>query len=790
MIRNYLKIGWRNLTKNKVFSLINVLGLTIGITVCLMIFLFIMNEFSVDKFHKERKDIYRVMRVFGEKDEIPYLSFPYAPALAVDFPGEIKQTVRVMSTNGLVTLADKSSFDEKKLFVADEGFFTLFSFPLLKGDPATVLKDPSGIVLTQKTAKKYFGDKDPMGQVVQVDKERQFRVTGIAQDVPVNSTLDFEVVIPASIYQNESWASLWINNNSFTYVRLADAASAGRLKAGFPRFIDKHLSDLQAKTGLKFGLNIRPMEDIYFEPHSTFDSVRHGDKTIVFIFVSIAILILVIACINFMNLSTIRALERSKEVGLRKVMGALRNHLVWQFIGESILLTLVSCVLAVGLLVLLLPMYNQLLGFQLQVGWQSWPVYGFLAGVILVVGFLAGSYPAFVLSAFSPIQALKGKLKLGRAGATLRQGLVVVQFCISVILVTGTIVIMKQMDYVKSKSLGYDKEHTVLVKIDNNNLYDNRYSFRNELLALPSVTSVSMSSGEPGGYFDMHTFQAEGQQDVFKARTSFGDFSYVKTYGLKIIAGRDFSSDFSTDTLEAVLVNRTAASRLGFTPAEAIGKQISNSMRDSLQRRIVGVVEDFNFLSLKENMDALVISPSDDMRVVAIKLRPGSVNAALPLIRAAYEKAAPSYPLDYHFLDQQFDEVYQADVRQQKILSIFSGLAIFIACLGLFGLASFTANKRMKEIGVRKVLGSTTSNIVLLLSRDLLKPVIIATALSLPVAWYAMDRWLQNFAYRTPVNWTVFALSAFVIFFIAIATVSFKAIRAALMNPVRSLRSE
>ncbi|RYY61558.1 MAG: ABC transporter permease [Chitinophagaceae bacterium] len=790
MIRNYLKIAWRNLAKNKVFSLINILGLTIGITVCLMIFLFIMNEFSVDRFHTKKENIYRVMRVFGKDDEVPYLSMPYAGALKNDFPGEIKEAVRVMTTNGLVTLPNKTSFDEKKVYITDEGFFTLFSFPLLKGNPATALADPSGVVLTESTARKYFGNADPMGQVLQLDKDRQFKVTGIAKDVPVNSHLDFDLVLPLSIYANDEFTKVWLNNNSFTYVELANKASVARLNASFPQFMEKYMGDQMRKSGMKVGLSMRPLEEIYFEHHSTFDNVRHGDRSIVFIFLSIAVLILVIACINFMNLSTIRALERSKEVGLRKVMGALRNHLVWQFIGESILLTLVSCVLAVGLLSVLMPTYNQLLGYELLVSWKSWPVYGFLAGVILVVGFLAGSYPAFVLSGFSPIQALKGKLKLGRAGATVRQGLVVVQFCISVILVIGTIVIMKQMDFVKNTSLGYDKEHTVLVKIDNNDLYNNRYSFRTDLMNIPGVSSVSLASGEPGGFFDGHMFEVEGQQDAQRTRTVFGDFNYVKTYGLKIIAGRDFSPEFPTDTMGSVLINKTAAAKLGFTPDEAVGKWIRNTFRDSLRRHIIGVVADFNFLSLKENMDGLVITPNEDMRVAAIKLQAGSIDRVLPLIKKAYEKAAPSYPLSYHFLDQQFDELYKTDLRQQKILTIFSSLAIFIACLGLFGLASFTANKRMKEIGVRKVLGSTTSNIALLLSRDLLKPVAIATAIAIPVAWYAMDSWLQNFAYRTAVTWKVFALAAFLIFIIALATVSFKAVRAALMNPVRSLRSE
>jgi putative ABC transport system permease protein len=346
------------------------------------------------------------------------------------------------------------------------------------------------------------------------------------------------------------------------------------------------------------------------------------------------------------------------------------------------------------------------------------------------------------------------------------------------------------MSYVKSKELGYDKEQTVIVPIDNNDIYDHRYTFKNELQSKNNIASVSLMSGEPGGFFDEHTFEAEGQREVWKSRTEFADFEFVKTLGLKIIAGRDLSSQYATDSTDAVLINRTAAAKLGFTPGQAIGKWVKNTIRDSLRRRIVGVVEDFNFLSLKENMDALVISPREDMRVAVIKLKPGNIQSSIEAIKNVYNKVAPVYPLEYSFLDQKFDELYKTDIRQQTILSIFSGLAIFIACLGLFGLASFTTAKRIKEIGVRKVLGSSTENIVILLSKDLLKPVLIATLVAVPVGYYTMNNWLQNFAYRTALHWWIFILAAIITFGIALFTVSFKAMQAALANPAESLRTE
>ena len=790
MIKNYFKIAWRNLWKHKSFSAINILGLTIGITVCLMIFLFILNEFSVDNFHQKGKNIYRVMRGYDAlKAKIPFVSPPYATALQNDFPTEIKQVVRVMVSDGLISFGDKA-FNEKKVYIADPGFFTLFSFPLLKGNPATALKDPGSIVLTESTAKKYFGNQDPMGKVIEYAKQKHLRITGIAKDVPSNSHLDFDVVLPLSNYQNEDWFKVWMNNNLFTYILLNPNTNKAALQKQFPQFMDKYMGKEMAKFGAKFSLSLTPLKDIYFEPIVDFDNVKHGDKTVVYIFLSIAVLILLIACINFTNLSTIRAVERSKEVGLRKVLGALRNHLIWQFIGESILITLISCILSIALLFLLMPFYNDLLGYNLNISFNSLPVYLFLLGVIVLVGFLAGSYPAFFLSAFSPVQALKGKLRLGKGGAFFRQMLVVVQFSISVFLIIGTIVIMKQMSYVKSKALGYDQSQTVIVKIDNDDIVNHQKTFKNELQNTNGIASVSLMSGEPGGYHDIHVFEAQGQQDNFRSRTEFADFEFVKTLGLKIIAGRDFSPQYATDSTKSVLINRTAATKLGFTPEQALGKQITDKGHDSIKTSVIGVVEDYNFLSLKQNMDALVISPFEDNRVAVIKLKPGNLAAKLAAIKEAYSKVAPVYPFEYTFLDQKFETTYKTDIRQQTILSIFSGLAILVACLGLFGLASFTATKRTKEIGVRKVLGSSVQNILLLLSKDLLKPVLLSTVIAVPIAYFSMEKWLQNFAYRTTLHWWVFALAALITFAIALITVSFKAVKAALANPVKSLRSE
>ena len=792
MLKNYLKTAWRTLMKNKAFSLINILGLTIGITACMMIYVFILNEFSIDHFHKNGNHIYRVMREAKIDDNsisVAYLSGAHAPALLNDFKGQITNLVRVAENDNLFAVGEKS-FHEKNELDVDPGFFTLFSFPLIKGAPATVLKDVNSVVMTESTAKKYFGTVDnAIGKTVTMNKSTPLTVTGIAKDVPVNSHLNFDIVTSLERSKNAGWMTNWINNGAYIYVQLAPNVTQAQVEKQLPAYMEKYMGSEMRKYGFSWSLSLTKLKDVYFDSKAR-DSIRHGDKAVVYIFLSIAILILLIACINFMNLSTIRAAERSKEVGLRKVLGALRNNLVWQFIGESVLITTISCVLAVGLLLLVKPWYGQLLGFSLPVSWNTLPIYLFLIGVIIIVGFLSGSYPAFFLSTFSPIQALKGKLKLGKGGVAFRHVLVMIQFSISVFLITGTLIITRQMSYVKSKQLGYNKDQTLIIPIDNGDIYNNVNAFKSDLQNNSGVHSVSAMSGEPGGFFDGQMFDVEGHSEKWNARTEFADFEFVKTLGLKIIAGRDFSPQITTDTTDAVLINQTAASKLGWTPQEAVGKWILNTVRDKDRRRIVGVVADFNFQSLKQNIDGLVISPASDKRQILVRLKPGNVKDGIAMINNAYSKVAPAYPFEYKFLDEKFGELYQKDIRQQTLLSIFACLAIFVACLGLFGLASFTATKRIKEIGIRKVLGSSVQNIVVLLSKDLLKPVIVAICLALPLGYWAMNKWLQDFSYKTNLSWWIFALAALITIGIALITVSIKAIKAAVANPVKSIRME
>jgi putative ABC transport system permease protein len=795
MLKNYLLLAVKNFRKQKLFSLINILGLTVGITCCLMIFLFIVSEFSYDNFHKNGDRIYRVMRVSqqsGTTKYIPWLSPPYAAALHNDYPDAIQQTMRVSPRNDLITYKN-ISFNEKKIISVDSNFFTFFSFALLKGNPATVLNDPSGMVMTETTAKKYFGNEDPIGKEIEFNKERRFKITGIAKDVPVNSHLEFDMVIPNTLWHNTPFFNQWPNNGLYAYVQLKPAVKPEQLEKQFPAFMNKYMGSFYKANGFKIDLTIKPLKGIYFEGESPWDPVKHGNRKMVYIFMSIAVLILVIACINFMNLATARATDRSKEVGLRKVLGAVKKQLASQFIFESVLMAAIAAALALLALQLLMPAYNNLLGYNLPSGWSNPWFYACVAGIILVVGVLAGSYPALLLSSFSPIESLKGKLRIGKGGAMFRKVLVVFQFGISVLLIVCVTIVMKQMHYVKSADLGFNKEQAMIVRLDNSTIWNNKLSFKEQLLADKSVVNVSLMTGEPGGFHDGYGFEAEAKPgEKIMINTEFADFQYAGTLGLKIIAGRDFSPEYPTDSVQAVLINRAAVETLGYTtPEQAVGKWIKNITRDSARRTIVGVVENYHFASMKQAIGPLVISTQkDDRRLALVRLHTAQLQPAIERIKKIYAANAPDYPFEYDFLDERFDRLYKAETSQETLLSIFSIVAIVIACLGLFGLASYTAIKRTREIGVRKVLGAEVSNIVLLLTKDLLRPVLLGTLMAVPIGYLIMQQWLQGFVYRTDIHWWLFVMAALIGVCIAVFTVSVQAIKAALANPVKSLRTE
>jgi putative ABC transport system permease protein len=795
MINNYFLLALKHFRKQKLFSFINLLGLSAGITCCTMIFLFVINELSYDRFNPNSKNIYRVCRVTtgADKKNIPYLAPPYGPTLQHDFPSDIAQMVRVDPDNDLVTYKERS-YNEQKILLTDTNFFSFFNFKLLRGNINEVLSDPLSIVMTRSTAKKYFGDDDPIGKVVDFNKDLHLKVTGIAADAPVNSHLDFDMVVPLTHWSTEGWMNQWPSNSLFAYVQLNPASDPEKLKNKFPAFMEKYMGKYYRENGFKLGLSLTPLRDVYFEKGFPFEaqSIRHGSKKTVYIFMSVAVLLLLIACINYMNLSTARATDRSKEVGLRKVLGAIRKQLATQFIIESILFALTAAVISVLLLQVLMPVYTNFLGYKMPPYFTNPLFYIFILGVTLVVGILAGSYPALLLSSFSPIEALRSKFRVGKSGAIFRKSMVVLQFGISVLLITCVTVVVRQMHFIQHTDLGFSKDQSLIIRLDNGDIWNKKLPFKSRMENDPGVASVSLMSGEPGGFHDGQGFEAQGRPgEKPTLRTAYADFDYAKTLGLKVIAGRDFSDAFPADTTRSVLINRTAATFLGYTPQTAVGKWIRNLAQDSLRRTIVGVVEDFHFASLKDPIEPLVISTKkDDRRLALIKLKSSSIPETISRLKNIYAEFAPAFPFEYNFLDESFGKQYRSEVKQESLLSAFSIIAIAIACLGLFGLASYTAVKRTKEIGVRKVLGSTVENIVFLLSKDLIKPVIIGTLIALPAGYWLMSKWLENFAYRVSMDWWLFALSASAGILIALVTVSFQSVKAALANPVKSLRVE
>ncbi|PSR55348.1 ABC transporter permease [Adhaeribacter arboris] len=798
MLANYLKLAIRNLLRQKFYTAINIVGLTLGITCCLLIFLFVQNELSYDRFHAQGDRIYRVMRVGGvngDKAKIPYVSGPYAPALLNDFPSDIKAAVRIMSTNALFSYQDKT-FKEDRVFITDPNFLELFTFPLLQGDPRQVLADPDNVVISEAMAKKYFGSENPMGKLLTFDKNQTCKVSGVMANVPDNSHLKFDFVFSIKDFEEQEWFQRWNNNSMFTYVLLEEQTKPETLAAQFPAFMEKHQGAEAKKEGQNMTLDLQPLRAIHLDTNTQFDFAEQGNKSNVYIFSAIAIFILLIACINFMNLASARSAGRAKEVGVRKVLGAYKQHLISQFLSESTLLTFVAVVLSLGLIILILPYFNAFAEKHLAIPFGNPWLYVFLAGIGLVVGLLAGSYPAFFLSSFEPVKVLKGRLASNAGHPLLRKALVVSQFSLSIFLMIGTVVIFRQMDYVQHKNLGFRKEHVIKIPLDNENIYSRNRAFMGRVQQLPGVQSVSVMSGEPGGFHDNYVFKViDKPNETWNFRTAFSDANYLPTLGIKLVAGRNFSKSFPTDSVAAILLNETAVKNLGWTPQEALGKEFTDPTMWAEQpvphrRKVIGVVQDYHFSSLKEAIEPLIITMRRDQRLVAIRLASGNPKAALAAIEEVYKQTAPKYPFQYTFLDESFDQLYKSEQKQAQILAVFSVLAIFIACLGLLGLASYTTQQRRKEIGIRKVLGASVGNVVALLSQDFLKLVLLANILAWPLAWWAMHKWLQDFTYRVELNALIFVVAGIIALLIAIVTVSFQALKVAVANPVNALRDE
>jgi putative ABC transport system permease protein len=794
MLTNYLKIALRNLLRHKIYSAINIVGLAVGVACCIVIVLYVADELGVDRFHRNGDHIYRLMR----KTEIsgtsgiaaPWTSAQFTPLLRNAYPDEIRDIVRVLPTDGLMRNGNKA-FKEPHVVFADPNFFTVFSYPLVQGNPASVLTNPNSIVISQAVAQKYFGSESPIGKVLQFENKYDCLVTGVFSASSGNSHLEFDIVGSLGMFAERPWFTQIMSNNLYTYLRLADNVRAEELEAKLKQFVGNYFNESSNRTGSRLTLQLQALRDIYFYAAPPYVCARHGDKSNIYLFSLIAAIILSIACMNFMNLATARSIGRAKEVGMRKVMGAYRVNLIFQFLGESVLISGIAILVALVLVELMLPAFNAFSGRTLSVPYSDPMSVLLLLASIIVVGVIAGSYPAFFLSSFQPVVTLKGKFKARRSSVLFRSGLVVMQFVISTMLIIGTIVMMQQLQFMNTKSLGFDKEQTVLVKIDNADIYENRERFKSLLLQNPVITSVSAMSGEPGGFHDSFAFTVQGKEhEAQKLRTVFTDEFYAKTLGIKLVTGRDFSRSFANDAQASILLNESAVRHLGWRKDEAVGKILRMNMRDTSSKMVVGIVEDFHFSSLKEDIEPLAISISDDQRVFAVKLRAGNIGASIAAIEQVWHIASPKHPFEYTFLDESYARLYKNEQQQRTLMGTFSIIAIVVSCLGLFGLTAFTAESRMKEIGVRKVLGASVTSIIGLLSKDFLRLVGVAILIAAPLSYWLSRKWLQDFAYHMDLSWWVFALSGAVAVVIAFATVASQAWRAARQNPVNTLRSE
>lgn len=793
MFKNYLKITLRTIKGQKGYSIINIAGLAVGIACTAVIFLWVKDELSFDRFHDKADRIFRVVCSTSD-DGVPTNangSFGVGAALKRDFP-EVLETVRIrkmgQGVKRYIGFKDKK-FYESRFFFAEPSLFAVFNFPLIKGDFRTALTEPNSIVLTEEMAGKYFGDEDPMGKVMEADPYNDgelmlFHVTGIAENVPHNSHLHFDF-LASYAGQKEDTNSLSGFYQHFTYVLLNSRFSA-------PSLDDKLLEFLH-RNWMKdpwYTISLQPLLDIHLHSRLKSEIEPTGNIFYVYIFTAVAIFVLLIACINFMNLTTARGIKRAKEVGIRKVVGARKNQLVSQFIGESLQLSIFSALAAVLIIIISLPLFNRLTGKELSLASLTSPSFIIgTAGIALIVGLLSGIYPAFFLSGFQPVKSLKAGISHSTSGALIRKGLVIFQFALSIGIIFATLVVYKQMNYIQARDLGYDKEQIMVIPL-NTELRQNYEGFRNRLLESPSIENTATSSLVPTRGSMHLTFKFEGREENLSQVIYAVDKDFVDTYGLKILEGKNIQHPISTDGTSEFLISEMTTHEAGYSsPREAVGKMVN---LEEYKGHITGVVNDINIYSLHQVPYSIsyTVTPIQNHNYISIRLIPLNISDTLSYIRKTWHEMVPSYPLDYFFLDASFEQMHISDKKMSEIFSVFSILAVFVASMGLFGLATYTAEQKTKEIGVRKILGASASSIYLLLSREFLKWVILANILAWPLAYFVMNRWLQNFAFQTKIGWEIFLISGGAALAVSILTVSSQSIKATTVDPVVSLRYE
>ncbi len=801
MLRNYLLIALRNLRKHKTFGFINITGVAVGLACFLLIALYVKDELSYDRYNANADRIYRVTRTFLSSEGTASLRLaqaapPFGPLLKQDFP-EAEQVVRTLDNGGLVRYGEHS-FNEEDMYFAEANLFKVFSFDLISGNPDQALVNPFSILFSRSMAEKYFGNENPVGKTVRLYNQYDLTVTGVFEPLPAQShfhpsfLVSFSTFNDPRVYGAEQLRTNWSNNSFNTYMLLKPGTNPQRIEAAFPEFQNRHIPAEEGRKPADFSvLNLQKLTDIHLRSHTDSEVEPTGDMSYIYLFSAIGLFILLIACINYMNLATARSAGRAKEVGMRKVVGAVRSQLIGQFLSESIVLVVLALGVAIVLVLICLPILNEFTTKQLSFRQLLSP--GFLSilfGITLLTGLVAGSYPAFFLTSFRPLGVLKGQIASAMRTGKLRQVLVITQFAIAIALIISTAVVYNQMKYIQDYRLGYQKEQMLLLN-DIGDSTTNYETLKQQLIETGAVRDMGRSSRIPSGrLLDSYGGMAMKGDSMAPIKINLRalrvDYDFIPTYQIGMSAGRNFSRSYSTDT-SMVVLNETAARQLGWTPEQAIGKPFQYG---PAKGQIIGVTKDFHFESLHQQISAIamILAPRQ-LNWLSIPLQ-GNIPAGVQRVETVWKKFFPERPFDYQFLDTRFDRLYAREQTQQTLFSIFAGVAILISCLGLFGLSMFMAEQRTKEIGIRKVLGASEASLVILFSKDFMKLVVIALVIASPIAWYAMHTWLTDFAYRTDIHWWVFLLAGGLTVLISLLTVSFQSVKAALMNPVKSLRSE
>ena len=806
MFRNYLKVAIRNIGRYKGFSIINILGLAIGLTGCLLIGLFVWDENQYDKFVKDGDNIYRIiLDRTNNTGTSPSANTPPVAAtyLKQNYP-EVEQVVRLMMWDGkmLMEVGEKREYQDKGIFT-DSTFFSIFPLKFSQGDPNTALNGSTSVVLAEETAKKFFGNEEAIGKTIKLDKS-DFVVTGVLQKVPEHFHLEMSYMLPlAAAGLPAERMNRWTWQQFFTYLKVKDGTNIEHLKSKFTEAVKKEAHPQMQASGSNYLPNFQKLHDIHLQSANfEYDNAKRGNATYVNGLTIIAIFVLLIACFNFINLSTARSFRRAKEIGVRKVIGADRKQLIFQFIGESTLLSLIAVIISIAATYLILPALNSFTGKFISFDLFSNPILAlFILSIALVIGVVSGVYPALMMSSFQPIRVLKGLKPTGasNSSAILRHVLVILQFALSVLLIVCTSIVFQQMRYLHQKELGFNKDQIIYFDV-RGGVAEKPEVFKEELKRSNGIVSVTGGYGLPGDQLATDGIIVPGN-DGDKEHTAIQlivDHDYIKTMGAEVIAGRDFSKKFATDTSEAFILNETAVKSFGFrTPQAALGQKLKwnqwNGDSSNPQKigQVIGVVKDFHVKSLHEKIQPTVLQIYPSVLVkMAIKVKPVDLSATINYIKETWNKFTPDYPLDYKFLDENFAAMYRAEDKLSTLLWIFTVMAIFVGCLGLFGLAVFSAEQRIKEIGIRKVLGASVLSIVAMLSKTFLRPVLLASLIAFPIAWWVMNKWLEDYEYRINISWWVFIIAGVSVLLIALITVSFQSIKAATANPVKNLRTE